>query len=82
MKNREFLTLARFASAEKAQIVKSMLDSMGVECQVVNDIAADILPMLKGDIKIIVNAADYERAKKILHAKFDAEVLKTEWMEE
>ncbi len=44
MKDREFATVARFASMEQAQVVKAMLDSMGVDNQIVNDIAADILP--------------------------------------
>ena len=45
MKDREFATVARFSSMEQAQVVKAMLDSMGVNNQIVNDIAADILPM-------------------------------------
>ena len=33
MKDREFATVARFASMEQAQVVKAMLDSMGVDKQ-------------------------------------------------
>ena len=40
MKDREFATVARFSSMEQAQVVKAMLDSMGVNNQIVNDIAA------------------------------------------
>ena len=61
MKDREFATVARFSSMEQAQVVKAMLDSMGVNNQIVNDIAADILPMLERDIRIIVNTADLPR---------------------
>ena len=42
MKDREFATVARFSSMEQAQVVKAMLDSMGVNNQIVNDIAADV----------------------------------------
>ena len=62
MKDREFATVARFSSMEQAQVVKAMLDSMGVNNQIVNDIAADILPMLERDIRIIVNTADLPKA--------------------
>ncbi len=80
MKNdREFSTLARFSSMEQAQVVKAMLDAMGIENQLVNDISADVLPMLERDIKIIVNRADYAKAREIMKAKFDEESFKTEW---
>lgn len=81
MKEREFITIARTTSMEQAYIVQSMLSSMGVESQVVNDIAADILPMLERDVRIIINAADYDKAKKIMAAKFDKDSYKTEWKE-
>ena len=66
MKDREFATVARFSSMEQAQVVKAMLDSMGVNNQIVNDIAADILPMLERDIRIIVNTADLPKAKQLM----------------
>ena len=68
MKDREFATVARFSSMEQAQVVKAMLDSMGVNNQIVNDIAADILPMLERDIRIIVNTADLPKAKQLMKA--------------
>ena len=82
MMDSEFSTLARFSSMEEAQVVKAMLDSMGIESQIVNDIAADILPMLEGDIKIIVNRSSLQQARKILAAKFDKNKFKDAWKEE
>ncbi|HIW97100.1 MAG TPA: DUF2007 domain-containing protein [Candidatus Tidjanibacter gallistercoris] len=79
MKDREFATVARFSSMEQAQVVKAMLDSMGVENQIVNDIAADILPMLERDIRIIVNTSDLPRAREIMKAKFDKDSFKNAW---
>lgn len=81
MKEREFRTLARFSSMEEAQVVKAMLDSMGVESEIVNDIAADVLPMLENDVRIIVNNSDLPQAKRIMHAKFDKEQYKDAWKE-
>ena len=81
MKDREFATVARFSSMEQAQVVKAMLDSMGVNNQIVNDIAADILPMLERDIRIIVNTADLPKAKQLMKAKFDKESFKYAWKE-
>ena len=77
MKDREFATVARFSSMEQAQVVKAMLDSMGVN----NQIAADILPMLERDIRIIVNTADLPKAKQLMKAKFDKESFKDAWKE-
>ena len=81
MKDREFATVARFASMEQAQVVKAMLDSMGVDNQIVNDIAADILPMLERDVRIIVNTSDLPKAKQLMKAKVDRESFKTAWKE-
>lgn len=81
MKEREFVTIARTSSLEQAYIMQSMFNAMGVESQIVNDITADVLPMLERDVRIIINSADYERARKIMAAKFDKESYKTEWKE-
>lgn len=79
MKEREFVTLAKFSSIEQVYVVTAMLDAMGIENMVVNDISADVLPMLERDVKIIVNNADYQKAKEIMAAKFDKESFKTDW---
>lgn len=80
--DRDFSTLARFSSLEEAQVVKAMLDSMGVESQIINDIAADVLPMLEGDISIIVNNASLQQARKIMAATFDKAQFKDAWKDE
>ena len=79
MDNREFATIATFSSMEEAQVVKSMLASMGIECQLVNDMGADILPMLERDIRLIVNRSDLPKAQQIMKAKFDKSGFKTGW---
>ena len=77
MKNQEFATLARFSSYEEAQVVKVLLESMGVENEIMNSTAAQIMPYLESDIRIVVNASDYRRAKELLEAKFDRRELVT-----
>lgn len=71
MKTQEFVTLARFASLEEAQVIKALLDSVGVESQIMNATAAQVMPYLEGDVSIMVNGADYEKARQMLDAKFD-----------
>ncbi len=71
MKHSEFTTLAKYGSLEEAQVIKALLDSLGVENQIVNDTAALIMPYLEGDVRIVVNSVDYDRARKLLDAKFD-----------
>lgn len=82
MKEREFITIARPSSLEQAYIMQSMFSAMGVESQIVNDISADILPMLERDVRIIINSSDYERARKLMDAKFDKDSFKTGWKDE
>ncbi len=71
MKKPEFVTLAKFTSTNRAELVKSLLDSMGIENQILNETAAAMMPMLPNAIQIVVNAVDYARAKEIMEAKFD-----------
>lgn len=79
MDTREFATIAKFSSLEAAQVAESMLTSMGVNCQLVNDVAAEVLPMLERDIRLIVNRSDLPKALQIMRAKFDKDGFKTEW---
>lgn len=81
MKDREFATVARFSSFEEAYVVKSMLDAMGVLNEIVNDLVADVLPMLDRDVRIVVNNSDLPRARQLLKAKFDRQSFNEEWKE-
>lgn len=70
--------MGKYTSPERASLVKSLLDSMGVENQMLNDTAMAVLPHIPNAIKIIVRGEDYERAKELLEARFD----KAEFMKE
>lgn len=72
MKKEEFVTLAKFSSADRARLMKTLLDSMGVASQVINDTAATmVIPPISNSVRLVVNADDYDRAKEALEAKFD-----------
>lgn len=77
MKKQEFITLARFSSFEQAQVVKALLDSMGIDNEIMNAMAAQVMPYLESDIRIMVNSKDYASAKRLLEAKFDKKELIT-----
>ncbi len=40
-------------------------------CHIVNDTAAQIMPYLESDVRIVVNAVDYDRARQLLDTRFD-----------
>ena len=71
MKKQEFTTLARFSSFEEAQVIKALLDSMGVDNEIMSVMVARVMPYLANDVRIIGNYSDYRRAKELLDAKFN-----------
>ncbi len=73
--NKDFATVRTFDSLEEAWVIKGLLDSVGIESQVINETVARMIPVM-GDIglvRIVVNAADYERAVAALEADFERE---------
>lgn len=77
MREKDFVTLMKFRSTNRAAIFKTMLDSMGVESQLINDTASNVvLPMMFNDVRLIVRSDDVEHAREILKAKFDPNELK------
>lgn len=76
MNNQDIVTLAKYASIEEAQVIKGLLDSVGIENQILNETAAQVMPYLEGDVRIVVNASDYEKAKEALKAGFDKNEMK------
>lgn len=69
MRKEEVVKLVKYATLEEAQVVSVMLDSMGIENQIMNETAVQVMPYLGPDIYIVVNSTDYEKAKEILDAK-------------
>lgn len=73
MKHKDFATLRTFYTMNEALVVKSLLDSMGINNQIISS-ATPIMPyvMVKVDpYAVVVNASDYERANELLEAEFE-----------
>lgn len=73
MDTSKFITLRTFSSAGEADICRSLLESNGLRCEILNGGASNVFPV-PGDlskIRLIVNEADVPRAEEILSSGFD-----------
>lgn len=80
MDTSKLVILRNFSSVGEAIIYQSLLESNGIECQLLNETSADVFP-IQGEltaIRLIVNEADVEQAEAILSAKFDQTEFDTE----
>ncbi len=72
MDKSEVITLATYASAGEALVVQSLLESAGVETQIVNEVSSNVLPYSSDNaVRLIINEKDVDRAREILAAGFD-----------
>ena len=71
MKKDDLVTLAKFTSPERANLIKALLDSAGIDNQLLNETSMQVLPHIPNAIQLVVRGEDYERAKAFLEAKFD-----------
>ena len=72
MKNeQEFTVLRTFNTAGEAAVMKSLLDSAGIDCFIKNDNTSAVLPMLNESVgvRLIVRTEDLPKAKEFLDAK-------------
>ena len=73
MDTSKFITLRTFSSAGEASLCRSLLESNGLRCEILNGGASNVFPV-PGDlsqIRLIVNEADAPRAEEILSSEFD-----------
>ncbi len=65
----------RYAEAMKAHIDRSLLESEGIECEVLgeNVIYSGLAPAASFPIELVAADEDYERAKNLLSASQSAE---------
>ncbi len=65
----KIITLASYPTAAEAEVAASLLRSMGIEVEVINAVAAVMLPFY-GDnqVRLLVNESDYARAVELLQA--------------
>lgn len=72
MGNSKIVTLKTFNTLGEAEIMKSFLDSAGVNNVLVNDVLSSVLPVDSfARVRIEVAEEDLELARGIIAAKFD-----------
>ena len=74
MDDSKLVVIRSFSSVGEASIYKSLLESSGVPCELLNELTAEVLPIRNEmmPVRLVVNEAD-RRAEEILGAKFDQE---------
>ena len=75
MDDSKLVVIRSFSSVGEASIYKSLLESSGVPCELLNELTAEVLPIRNEmmPVRLVVNEADARRAEEILGAKFDQE---------
>ena len=75
MDDSTLVVIRSFSSVGEASIYKSLLESSGVPCELLNELTAEVLPIRNEmmPVRLVVNEADARRAEEILGAKFDQE---------
>lgn len=69
------VVIRTFPTVGEALIYKTLLESNGIEAELMNETSSDVLPLQNDlmEIKLAVREADAQQAEKILDAKFDQE---------
>ncbi len=80
MDTQNVTVLRTFPTTGEALIYKTLLESNGIDAELLNETSSDVLPLQNEmmEIKLIVREADAAKAKEILDAKFDEEEFETE----
>ena len=80
MDTQNVTVLRTFPTTGEALIYKTVLESNGIDAELMNETSSDVLPLQNEmmEIKLIVREADAAKAKEILDAKFDEEEFETE----
>ena len=80
MDTSKVVVIKKFSTAGEAMIYQTLLASNGIECELINETAFDIMPMQNEwlEIKLVVAEKDEKTAKAILAAKFDQQEFETE----
>ncbi len=75
MDNSKVVIIKSFTSVGEALIYKTLLESSGVSCELINETITDILPLQNEliKVKLAILEEDLERAHEILSAEFDRE---------
>ncbi len=74
------IVIRTFSSTGEALIYKTLLESNGIDAELLNETSSDVLPLQNElmEVKLAVRAADAAKAQEILDAKFDEEEFEVE----
>lgn len=80
MDTQNVTVIRTFPTTGEALIYKTLLESNGIDAELLNETSSDVLPLQNEmmEIKLIVRESDAAKAKEILEAQFDQEEFDTE----
>ena len=68
------MVVGDYSTTSEAEIVKSLLNSLGIDSFIRNSSMSNILPSIPlgaGTIELLVRTKDYDKSIDILNSKFD-----------
>lgn len=80
MDNPKVIVIRRFATTGEALIYKTLLESNGIDAELMNETSSEVLPLQSDlmEVKLAVREADVPKAEAILAAQFDQNEFETE----
>lgn len=80
MDTQNVTVIRTFPTTGEALIYKTLLESNGIDAELLNETSSDVLPLHNEmmEIKLIVRESDAAKAQEILEAQFDEEEFETE----
>ncbi len=80
MDQQEFAVIRTFQNSSEAVIYQALLQSNGIQCELINEITSNMLPIGIDifPVRLVVNRNDLKQAEEILAAQFDKQEFDTE----
>ncbi|MFI3330389.1 MAG: DUF2007 domain-containing protein [Rikenellaceae bacterium] len=81
MKDANIIVLERFNEVSRAEIIKALLESNGIECSLAHETIQTVLPYISSGVapvELLVREEDAERAREILTSAVDTEDFKAQ----
>lgn len=74
------IVLKSFPTTGEALIYKTLLESNGIDVELLNETSSEILPLQSElqEVRLAVRESDREKAEELLAAKFDEQEFETE----
>ncbi len=80
MDTTKVIVLKSFPTTGEALIYKTLLESNGIDVELLNETSSEILPLQSElqEVRLAVRESDREKAEELLAAKFDEQEFETE----